>query len=321
MPERWTRFATARHLPAAPLFPPSRRFFSCSFFFSWVAAQWHWHRGPPHRVLCCFPCSTIPSLLVSYVPGCVSVLCNHTAVSAACPCGRLCLVGNPERGMATELSLLESPCGRTLYPAPFGSRQHVLYIAQNLAVHAVCWGFVYVWTTFFGLLRDHKDPEEFLTWGVGALLFTASAIMTSHTMRSDFLLREVSFGIVMFYSSAAVCTLCAGRKATYLSERLMLPAPSCPARLSLTKARSSTPCWVLTSTCLQSCHRCLPGDAPVLLSYCCLCHLVLMAAVSSYNYKMGDVALLPDVGFAVIPKAVPGTWQAKISGTLALLTR
>ena len=30
--------------------------------------------------------------------------------------------------------------------------------------------------------------------------------------------------------------------------------------------------------------------------------------------------MLPDVGFVVVPEAVPGSWQAKISGTLALLT-
>ena len=64
------------------------------------------------------------------------------------------------------------PCDRTRYPAAFGSREHLLYIGHNLAVHAVSWGFVFVWTTFFGLLRDHKSVDEFIVWGIGATLFT-----------------------------------------------------------------------------------------------------------------------------------------------------
>ena len=102
------------------------------------------------------------------------------------------------------------PCDRTRYPAAFGSREHLLYIGHNLAVHAVSWGFVFVWTTFFGLLRDHKSVDEFIVWGIGATLFTASGIITAHSMRHDDMTKEVSKGVIGFYASAAFCTLCAG---------------------------------------------------------------------------------------------------------------
>jgi hypothetical protein len=36
---------------------------------------------------------------------------------------------------------------------------------------------------------------------------------------------------------------------------------------------------------------------------------------------MADKPVLPDLGFSIITPAVHGTWQAKISGTMALLSR
>jgi hypothetical protein len=40
------------------------------------------------------------------------------------------------------------------------------FILVNGAFHAVSWGLVYVWTSFFGLLRDDKPLNEFMVWYV-----------------------------------------------------------------------------------------------------------------------------------------------------------
>ena len=43
--------------------------------------------------------------------------------------------------------------------------------------------------------------------------------------------------------------------------------------------------------------------------------------VTSYYYSLGGTPVLPDIAFKLIPEAVAGTWQAKISGTMTLLSR
>ncbi len=48
---------------------------------------------------------------------------------------------------------------------------------MNGAFHAVSWGLVYVWTSFFGLLRDDKPLNEFMVWYV-ALLRTCIVCVT-----------------------------------------------------------------------------------------------------------------------------------------------
>ena len=99
---------------------------------------------------------------------------------------------------------------RAIYPSPFGTPAHLLYVGYNLAAHGISWGFVFVWTTFFGLLRDGKDVDEFLVWGVGALFFAAAGIVVANAMRNDPFACEVSKGVAGFYTAAAFCTIGGG---------------------------------------------------------------------------------------------------------------
>ena len=93
-----------------------------------------------------------------------------------------------------------------MFPHPVGSQRHLLYAGCSLAAHAVSWGFIFVWTTTLGLLRDGKGLAEFVVAAVGGCLFTASALMLRHAQRRDPFAQEITRGVVGFYVTAAICT-------------------------------------------------------------------------------------------------------------------
>jgi hypothetical protein len=107
-------------------------------------------------------------------------------------------------------SLSVTPCGRALYPAEPFSLQHWLYIGLNLSFHAVSWGLVYVWTTFWTLLHNDRPLDELLVWAVGAGLFVMAGLVVRPLIAGDTLLQELCSGTYRFYLSAAFTTLLAG---------------------------------------------------------------------------------------------------------------